>query len=99
MTDLNKINEEELAGVSGGNATGNIYRRKVANLKTGYLALRTQPNYDHGNEQRGHELFNGDYVFIEGGNTVGRDGNPYVWVYSPKTNGRGYVNANYLVTE
>ena len=99
MTDINKINEEELNEVNGGNATGNIYRRKVAHIQSGYLALRSQPNYDYANEKRGNELYNGDYVFIEGSRTIGRDGNPYVWVYSPKTNESGYVNANYLVAE
>lgn len=97
MTDMNKINEEELTNVSGGGATGNINRRKVANLKDGYLAMRTAANYDYNNELRGNELYNGDYVFVEGAYVTGKDGNPYVWVFSPKTNCRGYVNANFLV--
>lgn len=64
------------------------YRVKV---DTGYLALRTAPAYDDGNIIG--ELYTGDVVSVE----EKRGG--YWWVYSPKHNREGYVDADYLVAQ
>ncbi len=94
--EIKKINDEEVSEVSGGNAVGYGYWYTVSNLASGYLAMRTAPTYDYGNEIRGAELYNGDRVQLVGGFTNGYDGRTYAMVYSPKTNTTGYVNSSYL---
>ncbi len=97
MADMDKINESELTDVSGGSHhKHHSDKRVVANLQSGYLAMRTQPTYSASNEIRGSELYNGDVVYIRGDKVPGSDGKKYVWVYSPKTGAYGYVNANFL---
>ncbi len=56
----------------------------------GYLALRTAPSFDASNEIG--QLHTGDTVLVTGGQASGS----YVWVYSPKYNTNGYVNAGFL---
>ncbi len=56
----------------------------------GYLALRTAPAYDDDNVIA--KLYTGDVVSVEEKRAGG-----YWWVYSPKFNREGYVNADYLV--
>ena len=99
MADMEKLNEENLEEAAGGKHHYHTYstnERHVANLQSGYLAMRTEPNYDYNNEIRGCELYNGYTVYIEGDYVRGYDGRTYVWVYSPKHGRYGYVNASYL---
>ena len=63
------------------------YTVKVAK---GYLALRIAPSYDEANEIG--ELNNGDKVTV-----LDKSNGKYWWVYSPKLDMAGYVNADYLV--
>ena len=56
----------------------------------GYLALRTAPSYDASNEFG--KLYSGDTVLVTGSQSEGS----YVWVYSPKYNTYGYVNAGFI---
>ena len=56
----------------------------------GYLALRNAPSYDASNEFG--KLYSGDTVLVTGSQSEGS----YVWVYSPKYNTYGYVNAGFI---
>ena len=90
-----RLNNQELEEASAGYGGGSN-RRRVSGLQTGYLAMRTAPTYDYGNEIRGAELYNGDIVYICGAYVTGGDGRPYVWVTSQRNGVSGYVNANFL---
>ena len=92
--EMKKVNEAELEQAAGG--IGPNGWATVCGLKSGWLAMRTAPTYDYNNEMRGNELYNGDQVQITGSYVQGYDGRTYVWVYSPKTNASGYVNAAYI---
>ena len=59
---------------------------------TGYLALRGDTTYDDANELG--KLYTGDVVQILG--EAGSIGS-YVWVYSPRLNEAGWVNAGFIV--
>ena len=96
MADFVKIEEDVAGKVAGGVGYYSDGWRVVCGIQSGYLALRTQPGYDYNNEIRGCELYNGNTVKIEGSTVIASDGNPYVYVYSPKSDRFGYVNANYL---
>ena len=96
MADLNKINDVEVENVSGGNGYNSNGYRTVCKLETGYLAIRTAPNYDYTNEIRGAELYNGDQVMLLGAPVVGSDGRTYVFVQAVKNGVQGYVNAAFL---
>ena len=93
-----KLNDQKLEDVAGGAGfyPNNPDRRRVSGLQTGYLAMRSAPTYDFGNEIRGAELYNGDVVFIRGAYTQGYDGRTYVTVFAPKNGVTGYVNASFL---
>ena len=54
-----------------------------------YLALRTEPSFDAGNEIG--ELYTGDVVTVKD-----MSNGQYWWVYSPKYDRCGYVNKDYL---
>ena len=62
---------------------------KTVSVADGYLALRKGTTYDASNEIG--KLFNGDTVQIQ----QGAEGS-YVWVYSPKYDAFGWVNAGFL---
>lgn len=94
MAVMEKLNEQDLEGVAGGYAPGTWVT--VRGLQTGYLALRTQPNYDYANEIRGSESGNGQPLQITGGYAVGADGRTYVWVYNPRSGMSGWTNAAFL---
>lgn len=79
------VNAKYLVASSGG-VTGCPYTVSVAK---GYLALRSQPSYDASNELGA--LYTGEVVYAVSGM-----GGTYWWVYSPKHNSYGYVNAQYL---
>lgn len=100
MSDMEKINEQELEDIAGGKKlhkkSHESNERTVAHLARGYLAMRTAPTYDYGNEIKGAELYNGNRVYIAGDYVHGGDGKTYVWVYSPKSQTYGYVNSGYL---
>ena len=102
MTDIKKMNGQELENVAGGVAGFNYGNgwRTVKNLQGGYLALRTAPSFNYENEVIHTGPKNGMLVQITG-NTVsgtGINGVPatYVWVYSPDFGVSGYVNAYYI---
>ncbi len=98
MTDMNKINEQELNNVAGGAAQNQW--KTVANIQSGYLAIRTAPAADYNNEINHIGLHNGDKVQITGSYVQGTGfgGGPatYVWVFAPKFGCSGYVNAAFL---
>ena len=98
MTDMNKINEQELNNVAGGAAQNQW--KTVANIQSGYLAIRTAPAADYNNEINHIGLHNGDKVQITGsyvqGTGFGGGAATYVWVFAPKFGISGYVNAAYL---
>ena len=88
------MNTEELEKVAGG--IDQYGWATVSGLQTGYLALRTNPGYDYGNEIRGSESYNGDRLQITGSYVTGYDGRTYVWVYNPRTGRSGWTNAAFL---
>ena len=99
MADFEKINDQELENAAGGQyGAANI--KHVANLKDGYLAVRTAPEAKYENEIQSTKLYNGDTVQITGGYVQGTTFNGgkalYVWVFVPKTGVSGYVNANFI---
>ena len=69
-------------------STDSNYRKTVQ--VNGYLALRNAPSYDASNECG--KLFTGDVVEV----TNSQPNGSYVWVYSPKYDTYGYVNAGFL---
>jgi hypothetical protein len=97
MADFEKLNETDMEEVTGGDGSKRWNTRTVANLKNGYLALRTDPCYD---DNEVGELSNGDIVRISSNTITGTDvnGNPciYVYVYAEKSGISGYVNAAFL---
>ncbi len=99
MADFEKINDQELENAAGGQAGAPVYKT-VANLRSGYLAVRTAPAAAYENEIQSTKLYNGDVVQITGayvpGTTFGGAKATYVWVFVPKTGVSGYVNAAFL---
>jgi len=99
MTDMNKINTEELEGVAGGANEGGAWKT-VAGLTGGYLAIRTAPAADYNNEINHTGLKNGDKVQITGGTvmgtTFGGGKAAYTWIFAPKYGISGYVNSAYI---
>ena len=97
--ELKALNETELNEITGG-ADGKVglYEgpwRTVCNLQTGWLAIRTAPVYDYSNEIG--QLYNGDSVQIIGnGSGVSSDGQSYIWVWAPRINKSGWVNARFI---
>ena len=65
MTDINKINEQELENVAGGYGYDNGWRT-VCGLQSGYLAIRTAPAANYENEINHIGLHNGEKVQITG---------------------------------
>ena len=100
MADLDKLNEENLDEVAGGFAGTVPVRKVVANLQSGYLAIRTAPEFKYENEIQSCKLYNGDVVDVTGAYVRGTGINntpcTYAWVYAPKGQVSGYVNAYYL---
>ena len=98
MTDMNKINMEELENVAGGASIGDW--ATVCNLQDGYLAIRTAPAADYNNEINHTGLHNGDKVQITGGTVMGTTFGgakaSYTWVFSPKYGVSGYVNSAFI---
>ena len=66
------------------------YGDYTVKVDKGYLALRTAPGYDDNNIIG--ELYTGDVVTVEE-----KRAGKYWWVYSPKFNREGYVDADFLV--
>ena len=92
IQNMVKLDDAVVMNTAGGD--GCVCFNTVANLKSGWLALRTEPYYNAANEI-GH-LFNGDCVQILSGPIAGKDGHTYIVVYSPKLGMQGYVNAAYV---
>ena len=65
MTDMNKINEQELENAAGGYGYDSGWRT-VMGIQSGYLAIRTAPAADYNNEINHIGLHNGDKVQITG---------------------------------
>ena len=99
MTDMNKINEQELENVAGGYGYDNGWRT-VRGIQSGYLAIRTAPAAKYENEINHVGLHNGDKVQITGsyvqGTGFGGGAATYVWVFAPKFGISGYVNAAFI---
>lgn len=98
--EFKKLSPEEMEGITGG-VDGKVGLdmngpwKKVANLQTGWLALRSEPVYDYKNEIG--QLYNGDSVQIIGnGSGVSSDGQSYIWVWAPRINKSGWVNARFI---
>ena len=72
------------------NMNTNAGATKTVYVQSSYLALRTAPDYNAGNEIG--QLYTGDTVQLIGGATSGS----YVQVYSPKYGTTGWVNAGFL---
>ena len=94
MAEIEKMNDQKLEEAAGGYGVGSWVT--VGGLQTGYLALRTAPNYDYANEIRGSESYNGQVLQITGGYTVGPDGRTYVWVSNPRSGMSGWTNVQFL---
>ena len=73
------------------NANASVNTWKTVSVASGYLALRNDATYDQSNEIG--QLNNGDRVEIEGTGAAGS----YVFVYSPKYDRCGWVNAGFLI--
>ena len=73
------------------NANASVSTWKTVSVASGYLALRNDATYDQSNEIG--QLNNGDHVEIEGTGAAGS----YVFVYSPKYDRCGWVNAGFLI--
>ena len=69
--------------------TDSVGTWKTVSVSGGYLALRGDFTYDDANELG--KLYNGDVVEIQGGCE-----RSYVFVYSPKLDTIGWVNAGFL---
>ena len=88
MTNFEKITGQELEQAAGGQSAGVVWKT-VANLKEGYLAVRTAPEARYGEMVQ----VTGGYVQ---GTTLGGGAATYVWVFVPRTGVSGYVNAAFL---
>lgn len=96
---LKKLDNAELENITGGNA-GLYYNegwRTVAGTAGGKTSIYSAPYSDPSNAVSGSDLSDGDRVQIAGASAEGKDGNTYVWVFSPRTGISGYVNSAYLV--
>ena len=102
MTDMKKINGQELENVAGGVEGYNYGNgwRTVKNLQGGYLAIRTAPSFAYENEVIHNGPKNGQLVQITGSTVPGTgiNGVPatYVWVYSPDFGVSGYVHTYFI---
>ena len=96
--DIKKMDNQETEQVAGGYA-GEANKKVVAGLESGYLAVRSQPEFKYENE-KSTRLVNGDVVYITGNYCMGTgiNGAPcmYVWVFVPSTGESGYVNLGFL---
>ena len=99
MSEMNKLNPEELENVAGGANEGGAWKT-VAGLTGGYLAIRTKPEATYESEINHTGLLNGDKVQITGatvtGTGFGGGKATYTWVFAPKYGVSGYVNSAYL---
>ena len=102
MTDIRKINEQEMEMAAGGVEGYNYGNgwRTVKNLPGGYLAMRTAPSFNYENEIIHTGPTNGMLVQIVGETVKGTgiNGVPttYVRVYSPDFGVTGLVNAYFI---
>ena len=90
---LQKISDEDSKKISGG-ISGKVGMwdgpvKKVANLRSHTLALRTEPVYRSANEIG--QLKEGDEVQI-----TGNELNGYVWVWAMTLDASGWVNKQFL---
>ena len=103
MTEIKKINGQELENVAGGEGYNYDYNsgwRTVKNIQSGYLAIRTAPSFAYENEIIHNGPKNGQLVQIVGEYVQGTgiNGVPatYVRVYSPDFGITGLVNAAFI---
>lgn len=107
MKKVNDIELEEVVGgkdriadgvVAGPHTKSHGSKKTVTGLNSGWLALRSAPCYDAGNEIG--QLYNGDKVEVIGDTvTVPNDFHgtaTYIKVHSHKLHKDGYVNAAFL---
>ncbi len=91
MESIEKINDQELNNVSGGNDGRNangLWRTATPCVRTGYLALRSRPAYDESNEISA--IYNGEMFKV---NMNKWNGN-YIW--ASYANSNGWVNSDYI---
>lgn len=88
--DFGYVNNDYLDSVTSSVSSYNTMW--TVSVSTGYLALRNAPEYDASNEIG--ELYSGDTVWVSDSSN-----SQYWYVYSPKLDGYGYVNQEYLYRE
>lgn len=90
MSEMIKLNDQNLGSVAGGiGESGDPGWRWVrANVRTGYLALRSAPAYDYRNEIA--KIVNGTAFQIKPGQTSGK------YVYACLNGLEGWVNSGYI---
>ena len=101
MAEFEKINDQELENAAGGQyGAANI--KHVANLQSGYLAVRTAPEAKYENEIQSTKLYNGDTVQItvvrynsvnpmqQNNNNSNYYSNPYGYFMNPFGGNYGY---------
>ncbi len=86
MTDMEKLNAEELEQVAGGKSTS--YKNAVVYGTKHYLALRNAPAYDEKNEIG--KLHNGDVIQVR------KDIKSSVYIWAKALGKEGWVNGNYV---
>ncbi|MDO5133308.1 MAG: hypothetical protein Q4D81_10035 [Eubacteriales bacterium] len=99
-----EMDEKALDSVSGGvDGMVGLYdgpTKRVTGLKSGYLALRSEPRYDARNEIGC--LYNGDKVKVIGNDAMAdHDFNGpgltfYTWVFAEKLGKSGWVNSSFI---
>ena len=92
MTDIKKMENQELEQVAGGN-DGSLqptWKWVTVSGTKNYLALRPAPASDEKNEIG--MLHNGDLIQIRPDVVSGA----YVWAYASNINKEGWVNASYV---
>ena len=92
MTEINKINEQELEQVAGGNDGSSPGKWKWVTV-TGtkhYLAIRNAAAYDEKNEIG--KIYNGTQIQIRPDVRNGA----FVWAHASNIDKEGWVNANYV---
>lgn len=91
MTDMNKMNAQELEQVNGGaSASAGTWKWVTVSGTKNYLAIRTAPAYDSKNEIG--KVYNGTRIQIRTDIKSGA----YVWAYASSINKEGWVNASYV---
>ena len=90
MTDMNRINAQELEQVAGGASSAGSWKWVIVTGTKHYLAIRTAPTYDDKNEIG--KVYNGTKIQIRPDVRSGA----YVWAYASTIDTEGWVNGSYV---